>query len=238
MRPVLKNAWPDENGAPKNYNPHGKAKHDLESNLGYYCSYCEVFSSDLEVEHIISRDQNSGLSHNWDNFLVACGRCNGRDNKTNKAVDLSITHFPHQNNTYKSFIYKEGGLVKINPVLSGDSIIHANNLMNLVGLDKYPGNPKYPDLKNDTRWDHRRQAWEWAKKRLSDYESGRLTAAQVVEFATLRGFFSIWYSVFALHPAVRQLLITEFAGTAGVCFDAADNYNPIDRNPANLGDPI
>lgn len=239
MRPVTKATWPEENGVHKIYKPHQVAKADLETNLDCFCSYCEVFSSDLEVEHVISQHQDGALSNNWDNFLLACGRCNGRDNKTNKPVDLSAMHFPHLNNTYISFVYKEGGLVIVNPVLTGASLASATNMINLVGLDKYPGNPKYPGLNlNDTRWRHRRTAWEWAKRLLAQYETADLTAQEVVDFALQRGFFSIWFTVFIQHVDVKKLLIKNFIGTAQNCFDAKKNYTPIHRNPTNIADPI
>jgi len=238
MRPLNKIAWPLFDGLPKSYKPHTKAKIDLEENLDYYCCYCEVYSSDLEVEHVISQNQDNTLANSWDNFLLACGRCNGRDNKTNKPVNLSLIHFPHINNTFISFIYEEGGLVKINPALTGDSHIHASNMLDLVGIDKYPGNPKYPNLNpNDTRWNHRRIAWEWATRLLENYINGKLSAIEVVEFATQRGFFSVWFSVFHNSPEVRKQLIESFNGTCNNCFDPLNNYNPINRNLENLIDP-
>lgn len=230
MRPVTKITWPQKNGVPKSYNPHTIAKTDLEENLGAFCSYCEVFGSDLEVEHVISQDQDNTLAHNWDNFLISCGRCNGRDNKANKPVDLSTIHFPHRYNTFMSFVYEEGGYVKVNPALTGDSRIHAENMLNLVCLDKIPGNPKYPKLlTTDTRWSHRRVAWEWAKKYLPKYEAKKLTAEEVVDFAIQRGFFSVWFTVYANHDEVKRLLIERFKGTASDCFNCASNYEPIVR---------
>ena len=240
MRPVLKIKWPEDDGIPRSYNPHTKAKNDLEGNLGFYCSYCEVFSSDLEVEHVISRDQDHTLSHDWDNFLVACGRCNGRDNKSNRLVDLGTMHFPHRNNTFLSFIYMEGGYVIVNPALTGsESFTHAENLLNLIGLDKIPGNPKYPNLnQNDTRWKHRRVAWELAVKYLPKFESGDLTAAEIAEFASQKGFFSVWYTVFNAYPTVKQALIQIYSGTAVNCFDPDNTFQPIPRNPHIHADPI
>ncbi len=95
MRPVIKAAWPQEKGSLKSYKPYTKANNDLEANLGSYCSYCEVFSSDLEIEHVISQDQDDTLAHDWDNFLLACGKCNGKGGKSNKPVDFTTMHFPH-----------------------------------------------------------------------------------------------------------------------------------------------
>ena len=239
MRPVSKTTCPIESGFPKKYKPHSIAKTDLEINLDNYCSYCEVYSSDLEVEHVISRHQDDTLTNSWDNFLLACGRCNGRDNKSNKNVDTTQIHFPHLNNTMLSFIYAEGGFVKVNPSLTDESFIHANNLMDLVGLDKIPGNPKYPQLNlNDTRWKHRRLAWESATDILSEYLINNLSAKQVVDFAIQRGFFSVWFSVFIDHPLIKEILITRFKGTCEECFDVGNNFNLINRNVGNLTDPI
>jgi hypothetical protein len=239
MRPVQKRNWPIENGLQKSYKPHTIAKTDLEDHLGCFCSYCEVFSSDLEVEHVISKYQDKSLLNDWNNFLLACGRCNGKDNKSNKPVNLSATHFPHLNNTILSFVYGEGGLVSINPQLSGDSIIHARNMLNLVGLDKYPGNPRYEKHNpNDTRWKHRRITWEYAMKYLPIYEKGSLSAQQLVEFAIQRGYFSVWFSVFQNHPEVKKLLIDTFVGTSHNCFDTDNNYQPIARNPHSVNDKI
>lgn len=240
MRPITKIGWPLEGGIQKSYNPPSNAKPDLEGHLGCYCCYCEVFSSDLEVEHVVSRSQDVSLSHNWDNFLLACGRCNGRDNKSDKHVDLVSMHFPHRNNTIMSFSYGEGGYVKVNPLLTGtESYNHAENMLNLAGLDKVPGNPKYPDLnKNDSRWLHRKGAWEWAIRYLPKYEDGWLTAVEIAEFASQKGFFSVWYSVFTEHDDVKKALIESFTGTARVCFDETDGYRPVPRNPHNLTDPV
>jgi len=238
MRPVEKFESPRINGREKIYKRHNLARVDLESNLGSYCSYCEVFSSDLEVEHVISQYQDPALKCSWDNFLLACGRCKGRDNKSAKAVDIHAMHFPHRNNTFLSFKYLEGGHVCVNPSLQGASAVAAEAMLNLVGLDKFPGNTKYAKHNNnDTRWNHRRVAWELAVKYLPDFESGRLSAEDIVSFALQRGFFSVWYAVYHQHRAVREQLIQSFRGTATCCFSAV-NYDPVPRNPDNMEDPV
>jgi hypothetical protein len=136
-----------------------------------------------------------------------------------------------------SFSYLEGGYVKVDSHLTGTSLARAEAMLRLVGLDKIPGNPAYePHKPNDTRWRHRRTAWEWAKKHLADFEAGSKTANDIVDFALQRGFFSVWFTVFKHHQAVRQLLVTRFLGTAGDCFDA--EYLPVSRNPANPMDQV
>ena len=249
MRPVTK--WtvghisPSRKTVSAVYNPHGLAKPLLEENLDDFCNYCEVFSSDSEVEHIVSQHENPLLSTDWTNFLLACGRCNGSDNKSNKRVDLSAMYFPHLNNTLLVFKYLEGGLVRIQPNLTAQhQKDKANALLDLVGLDKYPGNPKYPVTTkhlqgfpvNDKRWHHRRRAWEEAVRKLAKYEDGHISVEDVSKFAHQRGFFSVWFSVFAAHKAVKEALVNIFKGTARDCFDA--DFNPIPRNPNDLIDTI
>jgi HNH endonuclease len=100
------------------YKPHQKATPILEANLGYYCSYCEVWSSDLQVEHIISQHQDDTKKHDWDNFLLACATCNGAGNKGKDTVNIDEIAFPHLHNTHLIFEYLEGGLVKISDKVS------------------------------------------------------------------------------------------------------------------------
>ena len=224
------------------YNPHTLANPLLQQNLDHFCNYCEIFSSDLEVEHIVATSKNDMLRTQWGNFLLACGRCNGKDNKSNKPVNLSFMYFPHINNTMMAFEYLEGGLVRIHPNLT--NLNHqnkANALLDLVGLDKYPGNNKYPNATtrlhpNDKRWEHRRTAWENAVRKLSEYNVGKITAETVAKFAHQRGFFSVWFTVFKEHKDVKVALVNIFRGTAMDSFD--DDFNPIPRNPTNHIDSI
>ena len=67
------------------YKPYGNAKEPLAANIGEYCSYCERPVSDaaLAVEHIKAKGlpKYKYLQFEWLNFLLACARCNGADNK-------------------------------------------------------------------------------------------------------------------------------------------------------------
>ena len=143
------------------------------------------------------------------------------------------------------FDYCEGGFISIHSGLSTQSQKDkATALLNLVCLDKYPGNPKYPRTAthpqgfpaNDRRWYHRREEWEKADLKLKQYENRDISAEVVAEFAHRRGFFSVWFSVFAAHRAVKEALVNIFKGTARDCFDA--DFNPIPRNPTNVIDPV
>lgn len=241
MRPV--NKWaighfiPNSNNrVNQTYDPYGSANPVLQQNLGNYCSYCEAFSTDLEVEHIVSQHQDSRLSTRWDNFLVSCGRCNGRDNKTNKHVDFNLLYFPHLNNTFLAFQYLQGGVVAVNTVaLTNTQQAKALATLRLLGLDKYPGNPHYNRgfPLNDKRWEHRLNTWTIANQKLSAFLAGG-----IAEFAAQRGFFSIRYTVFSAHTSVKQALIQAFAGTDARCFDPNNNFSPIPRNPSNTNDSL
>ena len=88
----------------------------------------------------------------------------------------------------------------------------------------------------DRRWEHRRKEWEEAKRKLKDYEKGEILVDRIAAFAHRRGFFSVWFSVFADHKPVKTALIDKFTGTARNCFDA--DFNPIQRNPTDNIDAI
>jgi uncharacterized protein (TIGR02646 family) len=249
MRPIEKwavgHTLPDGTFVATNYNPHTQANRLLHENLDDFCNYCEVFSDDLEVEHINAQSENPQLRTAWENFVLACGRCNGSDNKGVKPVDYAQMYYPHLNNTLLVFEYGEGGLVKINPNLSTQSQQNkATELLDLVCLDKYPRNPKYPATVKyeqgfphaDTRWSHRSTAWEDAIRKLAKYEAHEINSESVARFAHQRGYFSVWFTVFKAHRDVKAALVHIFKGTATNCFDA--DFNPIPRNLGDLVDPI
>lgn len=257
MRPIQK--WAVGHINPKTqkaikekYSPSSDAKPDLDDNLGPYCGYCEGFNKDNQVDHIVSQNQidkkklPKEMKYLWDNFISACSKCNGKDNKTDNEVDFDKMYFPHRNNTFMAFTYKEGFVVTVNSNLSPKQQLKAQALMDLVGLDKFPipaqnsgyFNPKYPnfDKRKDNRWMHRDEAWHCADRYLTKYEAGEVDADGVANIADRRGHFSVWFTVFMAHKAVKKALIDRFEGTALDCFD--DDCNPIPRNPNNLDDPL
>lgn len=166
MRPVVKLApgtYPCGNGSTihidNDYHDYTDAKAPLVFNLGCMCSYCEKTFDDereLAVEHIQAKrykDENgnypyAALETKWENFLLSCATCNGRDNKGDKNVVYGECHLPHLNNTFLSFQYKAGGVVNVNPNLTGKSLANAEALRKLVGLNKGPMDSK----SKDRRW--------------------------------------------------------------------------------------
>lgn len=235
MRPVVKKVFLDETGNPiKKYFSHwGKAKPDLVQDLGSYCSYCEVPSpakAGIDVEHVQDKDapKYAHLIYDWDNFLLGCKNCNPV--KGTKDVVFADFHLPHLNNTMLSLRILEGGLIQVNPDLNGEARHRATNLVELVGLDRRPGHPRYSS--KDDRWQNRKSAWELAIRYLKDYQANSVNLQILVDLAKGYGFFSVWMTVFQEHPIVKEAFVSTFPGTAFSCFDAA--FNPINRNGAEI----
>lgn len=222
----------------EDYNPYQSAKPVLIANLGQYCSYCECgyyYARDLAVEHVQPKglDQYKPLHTKWTNFLLSCDTCNGSDNKGAKDVVLDEVHLPHRNNTFLSLTYLPGGVVTVNPKLTGESRAHAENLWRLVGFDKTPKQAR----SGDTRWRKRLEDWNIAEEFLLKYNAGQVTKEVVLQIAQCRGGWSIWFTVFKGVDEVRKALIDQFSGTAAECFDAANHYEPILRN-LGQADPV
>ena len=223
------------------YDNYRDAKPALVYNLGCFCSYCEESyhqKRDLDVEHIQPKNYKENglkiyahLETEWSNFLLSCKTCNGSDNKDTKNVVLDDCHLPHLNNTFKSLVYEEGGVVEVNPDLSGVAALHAANLLQLVGLDKSPAT----SCPGDTRFRKRDKDWKMANRYKEKYNAGLADVETIVDLVKSRGGWSIWFTVFKGHDEVRKALL-EFPGTAKQCFDAANHYEPIDRHPG-LIDP-
>lgn len=239
MRPVNKLS-PGQYGSitiTKDYPKYQDAKTALVFNLGSYCSYCEESyhqERDLHVEHVqpknyVHKKRKKIYAHletKWSNFLLSCATCNGTDNKGAKNVILTKCHLPHRNNTFKSLVYMAGGVVMVNPLLVGNAIVHADNLLNLVGLNKGPKN----SCPGDTRWKNRRKIWDLAVR----YLNKGADVDTIIDLAKGYGGWSIWFTVFKGHDEVRKALIEKFPGTAARCFDANNHYEPIDRNPGHI----
>lgn len=228
----------DKHRVSPDYIPYKRAKAPLITNLGSYCSYCEAsiqLVRDIEVEHIHPRsiEAYKNEENSWDNFLLSCSTCNGKDNKSNHDVDLEHCHMPHRNNTFLSFKYAAGGVVCVNPALSGASQANAQALLSLIGLDKSPKTSK----PTDNRWKNRLDTWNLSQIYLKKYKEHKLEVDVIIDMVKARGGWSIWFTVFEGMDEVRARLISDFEGTAAECFDAQNHYAPIYRNPGK-DDPV
>lgn len=246
MRPVTKASVGDvvtladgtRHSVTATYAPYQDAKPALIANLGRICSYCEEayhYDRDIHVEHVQPKGlaQYAHLETVWTNFLLGCATCNGQDNKDTKDVVLGEVHLPYLNNTYKSLEYRAGGVVMVNPALTGDSQRHAQALLELVGLNKTP----VTSSKGDKRCWKRGEDWKMADRYLKKYQAGKVDEDTILDLVVNRGGWSIWFTVFKGYDAVRERLINGVPGTCAACFDAGNHYEPVDRNPGNA-DPV
>ena len=119
----------------------------------------------------------------------------------------------------------------MNPVLTGDAYHHAKKLLDLVGLGKSPATSR----PGDTRYKKRSKDWDLACKYRARYDAGKISSDVIVDLVKNRGGWSIWFTVFSGCDDVRNALL-DFPGTARQCFDAANHYEPLDRNPG-FADP-
>lgn len=221
MRPVNKGKWPEANGLKQIFNDYQTARTELIKRLGEYCSYCEMeLDSSLAVEHILPKNPDGGTNEiesrktDWDNFLLACANCNST--KGHQEITIEDYYWPHLDNTFRAFQYKEGGIVEPTNEVDRSKAIKS---IELTGLDKIPGHdPKAADR----RWINRREAWDMAKDSLKDLNKNDSPEMrnQIVKTASAKGYWSIWMTVFAHDRDMRLRFISHFAGTSDLCFDA------------------
>lgn len=234
MRPVERGPLPNNpDGTPRLFRKFQDARADLISRLGEYCSYCEMqLDASLAVEHVQPKKGPGAaaeLALDWGNFLLGCTNCNST--KGDRAIVIDDYYWPDRDNTLRMLIYEVGGIISPHPDLTPDEQERAQRTIRLVGLDKTPLND--PEAK-DRRWNNRREAWDMAqraRRRLATQDTEHLRE-QIVDNAQAKGYWSIWMTVFADDPDMRQRLIAAFPGTASACFD--DSYFAVARHGGRL----
>jgi len=225
VRPVNRGSPPSTS-----FTNYREAAAPLMKAIGDYCSYCErQIATHLAVEHIQPKSWAPTLLTAWSNFLLACANCNSCKGST--VITLADYLWPDSENTLRAFTYERGGLVRTLSGLTPQTLLKAEATIILLGLDKYPGNPRPNSTPTDAdlRWQHRRLLWDCAensKNRLLANDSTELRE-QIVETAVLRGSFGIWFTVLGFDEDMRRRLILSFAGTAMDCFDTS--ATPIQR---------
>lgn len=215
MRPITRIA------APQVYTKYQDAIGDLENYFGRYCSYCErFFPAGLAVEHVSPKSSDKARETDWTNFLIGCTNCNSTKgaNLTNDQYFL----WPDKDNTLMAIEYKEGGLVEPSLQLAPHIKPKVTALIELVGLDRHPGQPpaKQP-AKRDKRYMDREKAWALAQqtRRALERNDNIDFRELIVNMVKASGFFSIWITIFHDDPDMRRRLVEAHAGTARDCFE-------------------
>ena len=221
MRPVDKGSAPDE------YAKYQDAGGDLQVRLGDYCSYCErQIETNLAVEHVQPKSHAPELSTSWSNFLLGCVNCNS--SKGHTPINLASYFWPDTDNSLRAFEYVHGGMIQPRPALGPALAAKAQATINLTGLDRDPGNPGRKPTSADQRWLRRQQAWEKAERYrdiLAEQDTEQVREL-IVDVATSRGEFSIWWTVFAGDVDMRRRLRVAFTGTHGASFDSNEDLIP------------
>lgn len=212
MRPIEKHTPVDSQGEPKIYSSYQKARRDLIMQLGDYCCYCGMqLDGDLAVEHVQPKNSNADLALKWDNFLLACRNCNST--KGSEPIALPKYYWPDLDNTYKVFIYGEGGTVALHPDLSAEQSTIAERTLKLTRFDKK--SDEDDPTQKDRRWSARMNAWDKAcraKVALGDCDSPNIRQL-IIDSATSKGFWVVWATVFENDSDMLQRLRIAFSGT-------------------------
>ena len=221
MRPVNKGLNPVyDNGDVIIFTDYSRSRRYLIDRIGEYCSYCErKIEANLAVEHVKPKDTNPALALVWSNFLLGCTNCNST--KGSKPVNLEDFVWPDINNTFEYFSYNHTGIVNIHNTVTNTTLrIKIQNMLNLVGLQKYPPRHGTADWEraSDRRFDHRIQAWSEANNYLNLYDQANdavklLMIPSITTIVVYQGFWSIWMSVFSDFPDVQISLINSYSGT-------------------------
>jgi uncharacterized protein (TIGR02646 family) len=222
MRPVERGSHPIDpvTKVPLSFKNYRDSKSYLVKNIGSYCSYCEKKVAQLlDVEHILPKAHYQQLESTWHNFLLSCKVCNSI--KGYSRIRRKDYYWSDVDNTFHIFEYHLTGEVKINPLLSSVDRQIAENTLNLVGLDRKPGHPRYKTGSADWRWSERLEATQVAQESFADLQKNNTPEMrnQIIRNAQGRGFWSIWMTVFREDTDMINRLINAFPGTCKSCFD-------------------
>jgi hypothetical protein len=179
----------------------------------------------LAVEHIQPKGlaAYSNLIGRWNNFLLACVNCNSC--KKNEDIALANVLLPDRDNTFVAFTYLPDGSVAPAPHLSARTREMAASILSATGLEKaicetLDENGKQVAL---DRVSQRMEAWAEAEESRAEIlaNPGNLAVRRsAIRLAVATGYFSIWMTVFAADPEMRNRLIDAFVGTRGSgCFE-------------------
>jgi len=228
MRPVERGQAPvDGAGNPIVFAKHTDARDHLIDRIGDFCSYCEnALHSQIDVEHVQPKTTafvgRPDLSLSWENFLLACSYCNRA--KWDTVINLNDYLWPDRDNTLHALVYQVDSPPQPNRQLDPLVAQAALSLIELTGLDRVPGHPKFSD--RDRRYLKRKEVWGVALLILHQYQQKLISPLSIQLVAVSRGFFSIWMTVFQGDSEVRKLLISGFKAAAN-CFDG--NAEPVIR---------
>lgn len=250
MRPIDKGSCPQINGVDKVVTNYQDWRLDLISRIGAYCVYCNMpITHSLQVEHVVAKNpqngQPQGSLNGWDNVLLACGPCNRA--KSNKTSDENLHYLPEFHNTLIPFVCQsdpqttESLIIEINNRLNQTQQSKSDATINLLELRRIDIRGNIVDLRWRERYNESTRV-KAARELLDTIKQGQYDKDDVGKHIAqmAKGFFLLWFKEFENEPYVIKWLIhpSLFPGVAQNCFDAAEQYKQIGRNPNNPIDTI
>lgn len=167
-----------------------------------------------EVEHKISKSKDGKLLE-WDNLLLSCKYCNTRKSDIIEAGNKDLYIWPDEDNTFKTFIYREG-YPQVNEHYNIPGVRRkAANLYNLIKLGNIPQGHE----DKDKRFIKRREAFNSARMSKENWEEVKDSPNRdrfrqmIIQLALALGFFSVWMEVFKDEPEICKDLVEVFPGT-------------------------
>ena len=205
MRPVVRGSCPtDGGGSPIKFSDYKEARDALISTMGNYCSYCETaLHSAIDVEHVSPKSHHAELELEWTNFLLACDYCNPVKGHSDILLDDYI--WPDRDNTSMAFAYQENHPPGVADRLSQQDRAVAQNTLELTGLDRVPGHPRYQSARSSAGSSVKKHgAWHSYRSATSGKTTRSRCARAIVQTAISLGFWSVWMQVFEQDNDMRR----------------------------------
>lgn len=224
MRPIVRGDPPQMAGFEPEIPTYRKFAAPLEERVGPYCAYCEMrLNEGIKLDHVRPKSVDPHLALDWLNLLPSCVFCNSI--KGSQPVDPLNYLWPHRDNSFLAFLYEPDRVPRVNPNLE-TSRDRAQNTLSLFKLDLEPRH--HCDGSLDRRLRQRIETWRKAQDAKSDLTQCPSDGMRrsIVNTATSTGFWSVWMTVFADEPVMRQRFIDAFPGTCTSCFNSKTEPNP------------
>ncbi|KWS44352.1 HNH endonuclease [Pseudomonas syringae] len=179
----------------RSYKTYQSYWNDLFDAYGPFCAYCETRTRDLDVEHVEPKSLVPGKKTSWRNLVLACLTCN-RDFKRANNANRDGYVFPDYDETLKVFHYRRDGTV--------GAVTRAS-----VATRKLCG------LNRDAAIGSRQDALKRAIDTRKEFNAGTRKPEDIIVWAAVLGYWSIWVSVYHDVPAMMTLLCDHryFPGT-------------------------
>jgi hypothetical protein len=228
MRPISKGAHPrtlirnriidftdyvDTNG--KTIHRWAKAKEPLVLRCGAYCAFCDrnVAQSDFRLEHAISRNQDTTLHGDWDNFFLICQSCNS--SKKAKVVVLGQNNSRHDRYVWPDSPLNHLELLTMAPMVNLAAIIpqslphidrnHRAKALRTIRLYELNKISRAGGTNYDPTF-LRLQTLQRAITKRKDYLNKMATLDSIVDLAVSTGYLIVWLYVFQDRPEVIAAL--------------------------------